>query len=180
MKKTILYFVMFCIMLTLAQSAKSQEDIKGNVFYSELGGPGVLFSIHFDGRFKSGERLGWGYRVGAGFAVGQFDGNYNDYGYYDSTTRSYYSIPVGINYVLGKKNSANTLEVGGSVTFLTRKATLFYYDVETPGHFIGNFTFMYRRAPINGGFLFRVGFTPVIGTSGDLLPMGAVGFGYAF
>ena len=171
-------------MLTLAQSAKSQEDIKGNVFYSELGGPGVLLSVNFDGRFKSGQRLGLGYRIGVGFSVGEFEdksARLDDiYDYPRYNTRSYYSIPVGINYVLGKKNSSSTLEIGASVTYLTRKVSLFYYDVKTPGNITGNFIFMFRRVPINGGFLFRVGFTPVIGTSGDLLPMGAVGFGYAF
>ena len=200
MKKTALYFVTFIVLFASVQQVKSQEEaIKGKIFYAELGGPGVLSSFHFDGRFKSGERLGWGYRVGVGFAIGQFEeereryggygygggygnyGEYNDvYVYTDYRTRTYYTIPVGVNYVLGKKNSSSALEIGAAVTFLTRKTSLFCYDVETPGNVIGNFTFMYRRAPINGGFLFRVGFTPVIGTSGDLFPMGAVGFGYAF
>jgi hypothetical protein len=39
---------------------------------------------------------------------------------------------------------------------------------------------MYRRIPVNGGFSFRAGFTPIIGTSGDLVPMVALGFGYIF
>ena len=185
MKKTALYFVTFIVLFASVQQVKSHEEaIKGKIFYAELGGPGVLSSFHFDGRFKAGERLGWGYRAGVGFAIGQFEDKGarldDDYYYYGYNTRTYYTIPVGVNYVLGKKNSSSALEVGATVTFLTRKASLFYYDVATRGNVIGSFTFMYRRAPINGGFLFRVGFTPVIGTSGDLFPMGAVGFGYAF
>ena len=71
-------------------------------------------------------------------------------------------------------------EVGAGATFLTRKVSLFYYDVETPGQFIGHLSFMYRISPVNGGVSFRIGFTPVIGTSGDLYPMAGIGLGYAF
>jgi hypothetical protein len=34
--------------------------------------------------------------------------------------------------------------------------------------------------PVNGGFSFRIGLTPIIGTAGELRAMGAIGFGYAF
>ena len=183
MKKSIIIFIMVSVLLAVYQPIKSQEDIKGKMFYSELGGSGVIFSLNFDSRFKAGERLGWGFRAGFGSSVENFDWNvvFNTVGDdNEPKMRSYYTIPVGINYILGKKNSAKSFEIGAGTTFLTRKANLFYYNVKTPGHFIGHLNFMFRRVPLNGGLAFRVGFTPIIGTSGDIYPMGAVGFGYAF
>ena len=182
MKKSVIIFVAIAgLFLTLNQSLSAQdENIANKGFYTELGGPGLIMSANFDARFKPGERLGFGYRLGAGFCVHDFADDINEWGYRENVTRTYYSIPVGFNYLFGKRNSSAIFEVGGGVTFLTRKVSLFYYDVEKPGNLIGFATFMYRRMPVNGGFMFRIGFTPVIGTSGDLFPMGAVGFGYAF
>jgi len=182
MKRTVIIFVVIAgLSLTLHQSLSAQEErIANKIFYTELGGPGLIMSANIDSRFKSNERLGLGFRLGAGFCIGDFDGYINEWGYRDYVTRTYYSIPVGLNYLFGKSSSSSTFEVGGGVTFLTRKVSLFYYDVEKPGNMIGFATFMYRRMPVNGGFSFRAGFTPIIGTSGDLFPMGAVGIGFVF
>ena len=185
MKKMILSFVILGAMLVSSQQVKSQEnEIRGKQIFAELGGPGVLFSINFDSRFKNNERLGFGYRIGAGTCFGEFeDGTYTGYNgqeYSEWVTRSYYTIPLGVNYILGKKNSAHMFEIGAGATFLTRKVSLFCYDVEKAGNVIGHLSFMYRISPVNGGVSFRIGFTPVIGTSGDMFPMGGVGIGYAF
>ena len=179
MKKSLsLWVISTGLLLTLNQSLSAQEVEKANkFFYAEFLGPGLIMSANFDARFTSNERLGLGYRLGVGFAYGDFEDKQNRWGY---VTRTYYSIPVGLNYVFGKPDSDKAFEVGAGVTFLTRKVALFYYNEEKPGHAIGFLTFMYRKVPVNGGFSWRIGLTPVIGTSGDLFPMGAVGFGYAF
>ena len=182
MKKLLLWSV---AMVTLFQSLWGQEEkIANKMFYTELGGPGVILSVNFDSRFTPNERLGFGIRFGAGFGVGKMrttwvDNKWN-YTYTENLVRSYYSIPVGLNYIFGKPNSASSFEVGAGATYLTRKVSLYCLDVEKPGHAIGFLTFMYRKMPVNGGFSFRVGFTPIIGTAGDLYPMGAIGFGYSF
>jgi len=166
--------------------AQNQESIADKMFYAELGGPGVFMSVNWDARFKSNTRLGFGYRVGVGFGIGEFKEeskyNYNGNFYYDydHVTKAYYTIPVGINYVLGKPNTASAFEVGAGATFLTRKMSLYDYNANKEGHFIGTLVFMYRITPVNGGFAFRIGFTPMIGTAGDFFPMGAISFGYVF
>jgi len=178
MKKSFLLLVAIAgLSLTYNQSLSAQEEtVAGKLFYAELGGPGVIMSANFDARFNSNARLGFGYRLGVGFG---YDESYWDD--YEQRSRTYYSVPLGLNYVLGKPNSAHTFEVGAGVTFLTRKVSLYYYGYsEKPGNVIGVLTFMYRIMPVNGGFSFRVGLTPIIGTSGDLFPMGAIGFGYVF
>jgi hypothetical protein len=166
--------------LAIAPQVKSQ-DFLGKLFFAEFGGPGVITSFNFDSRFKTGERLGLGYRLGVGFGIYTFDTDpTGEWPYGNEKTRTFYSIPFGLNYVLGKNYSAHSFEIGAGATFLTRKVSLYYYDVKKPGHFTGYLSFMYRRVPLDGGFTFRVGFTPIIGTSGDLYPMVAIGLGYAF
>jgi len=187
MKKIFSLFVIVAVLsLTLNQSLLAQEEtVINKLYYTEFGGPGLIMSANFDGRFKSNTQLGFGYRLGVGFGVGKFNDNRVDDPisggvYYEEVRRSIYAIPMGLNYVFGKPSANSTFEVGGGISLLSRKASLYYWDLEKPGHIIGFFTFMYRIVPVNGGFSARIGFTPIIGTSGDMFPMGAVSFGYAF
>jgi len=191
MKTTIYLAVVIAFLsVTTNQSVLAQEKAIANKhFYSELFGPGYIFSINFDSRFMSNSRLGLGYRIGAGFDIHDFGVGVKHksewgYYYYDKTvTKTVYTIPVGINYVFGRENFPANFEVGAGTTFYTRKVVIDHFDLyytEKAGYFTGHLSFMFRIAPVRGGFAFRIGFTPIIGTSGDLYPMGAVGFGYAF
>ncbi len=101
----------------------------------------------------------------------------DEYGY--SRTFTYATIPLGINHVFGKRYSPHTFGAGAGLTILARKIPLYCYDGERAGHVIGHCQFMYRRIPVGGGFTWRIGFTPVIGTSGDIMPMVAAGIGYS-
>jgi hypothetical protein len=187
MLKTILPIV--CLLVAgLAQAQKTEEpefDKSEKLFYAELGGPGVLFSANFDSRFKKNTRLGMGFRLGLGFTVDETETMVTQPGggyYYEYKTESVGTIPVGINYVFGKPKSSKTFEVGGGVTFLTKKLSILNYasSEEKAGNIVGHFEFMYRSVPLDGGFTWRIGFTPMIGTNGDIFPVGAVGLGYAF
>ena len=177
MKKIFLLFVATAgLSLTLNQSLSAQEEkVANKLYYTEFGGPGLIMSANFDGRFKSNSNLGLGFRLGAGFGIKKFDEE--EHG---EVRRTLYAFPVGLNYVFGKQNSRTSFEVGGGVSFLHREVALFNYDVKQEGNLIGFASFMFRTTPINGGFSFRVGFTPIIGTAGDMFPMGALGLGYAF
>lgn len=184
MKKSLSIIVLMASLMMTSHLSLSAQDgkVANKVLYNELGGPGLIMSANFDSRFNSNSQLGVGFRVGIGFAYGEFrDDKPNEWGYYGSVTRTYYSIPVGLNYIFGKPNSSHTFEVGTGLSFLTRKVSLFTYDYDgNSGNVIGFFSFMYRRIPKDGGFSWRIGFTPIVGTSGDLVPMGAVGIGYGF
>jgi len=154
-----------------------EEHVSGKLFYTELGGPGVAMSANFDKRFDSNSRLGFGFRVGAGFgrknhAYYDFDGNYQG-------SLTYYSFPVGLNYVFGKPNCFKTFEVGVGLSLFTQKVSFYNYN-EKDGNVIGFLAFMYRSMPLDGGFSWRIGLTPIIGTSGNMFPMGAIGIGYVF
>jgi len=186
MKNILMSFMFVGLLLAHNQSLSAQEEtqIPNKLFFSELGGQGVVMSVNFDSRFNSGTRLGFGYRVGVGFGIGDFEEKLNNSSYeydgYSSVTRAFYSVPVGLNYVFGRPQTASTFEIGAGATFLTRKVSLYNYEIDKPGHVVGCISFMYRLVPVDGGFSFRVGFTPMIGTAGDIFPMGAVSFGYAF
>ena len=180
MKKSLLLFVAIVVFnqLFLAQ----EYNVANKLFYSELGGPGVIMSVNFDSRFDSSSQFGLGFRLGVGFGYGEFRSKgFGPFGeYYNYVTRTYYSIPTGLNYVFGKPGSPHTFETGVGVTFLTRRVALYNFGGNGDGNLIGHLSFMYRRIPENGGFSWRIGLTPIIGTSGNLFPMGAIGFGYAF
>ena len=185
MKSTFSLVAVAVLLITAHQSLLAQEEkIANKLFHAEFGGPGVIMSANLDGRFKSNARLGFGYRLGAGFGVGRFNDkevvDWNGNTYYEEVARTVYTFPAGLNYIFGKPNSSSTFEVGAGASFLSRKMSLFNYGIEKEGNVIGFCTFMYRITPINGGMSFRIGFTPIIGTAGDLFPMGAISFGYAF
>ena len=177
---------MLCLVMIVAcasaqNSGGADKTIKQ--FYTEAGGPGILFSANLDSRFKANERTGWGYRVGAGFTLVddetitmQPGGGFN----YDYRTRSVVTVPLGINYVFGKPGSANMFEAGAGVTVLSRKSSILNYNDYKEGHLLGHFTFMYRRQPLEGGFSWRIGLTPIINPDGDIYPFGAIGLGFTF
>lgn len=180
MKKTISTLFFLCLMV----SAFSQKGETGTVkqFYTEMGGPSVLFSANFDTRFTPGRQTGLGMRAGLGFTISDNDydidgnGNYTYYG-----TRTIANLPIGINYLFGKETSPHTFEVGAGTTFLFKETSLLNYNSnEKNGRLMGFANFMYRRQPVGGGFAWRIGFSPLINTAGDIVPFAAAGLGYGF
>ena len=187
MRKSVLTL---CLSLILSQFVFSQDNkiaqdqtIGKSSFFAELGGPGILFSANFDTRFKQ-SRLGFGGRVGIGFVTA-----YDDY--YDPNTGQYYggdeqtaiTFPVQLNYIFGKQNSPHTFEVGGGLTYVSKKLNIMNFDAwdseDQRTQLFGTFCFMYRRQPVNGGFAWRIGFTPLVG-SGTIQLFGGASVGYNF
>ena len=155
MRKIIL--ITFALLL-FANFNYAQQSAK--TAYAEIGGPG-LASINYDMRFaRTQDGLGWRAGVG-GFSV---DG------------ASVFTIPIGINYLLGK-DETNYFELGAGFTYISAK------DNSGGGNFnssFGNLTLGYRHAPAAGGFMFKAEITPVFG-KGYFIPYWAgLGFGYKF
>lgn len=171
----IIFIITACFVWTIsdAQNGKKATMPGRTHFIAELGGPGILFSANIDTRFTQ-STLGWGGRIGLGFVTAdEYDGNF---GY---ELRSVVTVPIQINYVFGKSDSPNTLEVGAGATYVGRKLEIFnFYDDKTTNLF-GTVSFMYRRQPLKGGFTWRAGFTPLI-AKGYIQPSGAVSVGYSF
>ena len=160
---------------------ESGEDKTVKQFYTEMGGPGIMFSANFDTRFIRSRQTGLGIRFGVGFTVKDNEEYTDPNGNIQYRFRSIGTIPVGINYLLGKETSPHTFEAGAGITILTSKVEMLNYSGhQKAGNIMGFFSFMYRRQPINNGFTWRIGFTPLINTAGDIVPFAGVGIGYSF
>ncbi len=175
-----------CLFLALSSFAQSNKNYggTGQSFYAEVGGPGILFSANYDRRFTK-TPFGIGGRVGLGFLTSYESISYTDmygYTYFRDRNRSVLTVPVQVNYLFGKPSSASAFEVGLGATFAGKSVDLFnnYYDAGTKnGSVFGTASFMYRRMPKDGGFSWRVGFTPIF-ADGYIEPSAAAGVGYNF
>lgn len=184
MKKYLVATIVFSI-LFITGFAQSSTESKNNVskvpgqtsFFAEIGGPGILFSANIDRRFKP-SRLGFGWRLGIGFVTADEETtDANGYIYYEPA--SVITVPAQLNYIFGKENSPHSFEVGAGVTYAGKKLDIYnFYDDRTTQVF-GTVSFMYRRQPVDGGFSWRIGFTPLI-AKGYIQPAAGVSVGYNF
>jgi hypothetical protein len=163
---------------SFAQSKTTSSTLSNTSFFAEVGGPGILFSANIDKRFKKSP-LGLGGRIGLGFVNGD-EWVYTSSGsYYYGERKSVVTIPIQLNYLFGKPNSVSAFEVGAGVTFTGKKLDIFGYRDTKKTNLYGTASFMYRRMPKDGGFSWRIGFTPIIG-NGYIQASGGVSIGYNF
>ena len=153
-----------------ASRVADENSVAQTSFFAELGGPGILFSANIDRRFTK-TNLGVGGRFGIGFVSGYFDPN--GYGKQSSVA----TFPVQLNYVFGKPNSHHTFEAGLGATFTGKKIMIMDFEDSASTYLTA--CFMYRRQPVNGGFSWRIGFTPIL-AKGFIEPSAAVSLGYNF
>jgi hypothetical protein len=181
MKKISVLLMAAMLLCSNFVTSAQEEETSGRQFYVELGGAGVLFSANYQSRLKPAERLGWGYRVGIGYAPldvqsrRYYEGDeYHEAGYYDDyLSQTIYTIPLGVNYIFGKANSPHTFEAGAGFTIMSKKTTYSNY-------LFGSFPFMYRRIPTDGGFTWGIGLIPIIKSGGEINLTGAFNIGYSF
>lgn len=162
----------------LAQESEPVPEVSTTSFYAELGGPGILFSANLDKRFTK-SRLGIGGRIGIGFVTADEQKYDPNNGWYEYEMVSVLTVPVQLNYIFGKGTSPHTFEVGAGLTYVGKKLDIINFYDDRKANLFGTVSFMYRRQPIEGGFTWRAGFTPLI-ANGYIQPFGAVGVGYNF
>lgn len=166
MKKILL--LMLLAVCTFADTAEAQESTKRaqNVFV-EFGGQGILFSANYDTRFGN-RRDGLGARAGIGYI--SIDGT------------SVTTIPVSLNYLLGK--GKNFFEIGLGTTYGSAKLGEDFLsdddNNDSGSAFIGTMSFMYRLQPVDSGFALRAGFTPVFSSSYFIPYYAGISLGYTF
>jgi hypothetical protein len=180
MKSFFLIIALITTSLAFAQKNSTSNSIAGQTsFYAELGGPGILFSANIDRRFTK-SKFGFGARFGLGFV--NIEDRVYSYPYYDYRRKSILTVPMQLNYVFGKPSSVHSFEVGLGVTFTGRKVDLFsdyYYRDNNLTNLFGTASFMYRRMPKDGGFSWRIGFTPLL-SNGFIQTSAGVSVGYNF
>ncbi len=156
MKKIISFLI---IVFAMETAGHAQQAAKAA--YVEVGGPGLL-SVNYDMRFTPTNN-------GAGFRVGVGAFKVNDI--------SVVTIPVGINYLFGHKNSFFEAGVGYTFASFSDKAKV---TSKNFGSSFGNITLGYRYAPAKRGLFFKIELSPVFGDGFSLPLWGGIGLGYKF
>lgn len=165
MKKIYYLLLLFCVLIISQTKAQQVVDSvstkRAQNVYVELLGQGLLLTANYDTRF-SNKRNGIGGRIGIGYIAGGGD--------------NVATIPIGLNYLLGK--GRNFFEIGLGVTYLSGKLKDDIFDADFK-NFVGTTSFSYRLQPINSGFSFRGGLTPIFGR-GYFYPFYGLSLGYTF
>lgn len=130
MMKYILCIILFVGVGVNAQTYSYKSLPARRAVYAEFFGGSLGMGVNYDSRFAEDSRLG--YRVGLAYGGG-------------------FNVPLEINYLLGRKETKNKLDLGVGVNLPCSKE----------GEF-GAFAFLnigYRLQPRNG-LIFRVGLSP--------------------
>lgn len=155
-----------------AQEETSSQDFARNSIFLELGGNAILYSLNYDRKFSDN----FSGRIG-----GMFLGvSANDPNTLDGRI-SLLMMPLMANYLVGSGNSRLELGAGPMVVFASGGGTI---ENEQLDNFSGGglgftSTIGYRLQPRNGGFLFRIGLTPIFGP-GYFIPWAGLSLGATF
>ncbi|MHA4896546.1 hypothetical protein ACXZ1K_17470 [Pedobacter sp. PWIIR3] len=156
--------ILVAAMLLASAYANAQDVTKRaqNIFI-ELGGQGLTFTANYDSRFTD-SRDGLGGRIGIGYI--------SDSG--DKIT----TIPLSLNYLLGKGNKF--FEIGLGATYLSTTGSSSVLFSENESNVIGTMSFFYRLQPVDSGFSFRAGLSPVFSKDFFIPYYGGLSLGYTF
>jgi hypothetical protein len=191
MKKHLIVFVSISLLASIAFTSVSNAQSGNSVgtprapatqdapnsIYLELLGNGVAWSINYD-RFLTpdlGFRIGFGYfGIGTGPA-GQNQDNI--------ISESLTAVPATLNYFIGSHDNrgrlgSSKLELGIGIVYIHVTASFFGIGgaASTIG---GTGTVGYRYQASDGGFVFRIGFTPIYVMS-TFIASGGLSLGVAF
>jgi hypothetical protein len=164
---------LFLIITSIAfNESFGQEVFKRNTVYAELLGAGGLASFNFDYRLGKNPE-GFGLRTG----IGYFQWNNSSMvtfpvigNYLLGNNGKYFDIGIGLRF--GYENMVNDQPVNPDQIFEEG------FRIAAPILNIG-----YRYQPIEGGFNFRIGFSPFLNFSQgmpDFFWMPHLSFGYTF
>lgn len=165
-----------------ASAASDGREAK-NAIYLDLLGPGLFYSINYDRVIVDdvSARIGFSY-----FSVGASATDASGAAT-ASAEFSYWAVPITVSY-LGIGSDTHMLELGGGASIISFSGSgLLESDDAAVGGgtsvTTGALTAMagYRRQPADGGFVFRIGASPVktFGVPG-ILPWGYMSLGAAF
>jgi hypothetical protein len=159
----------------MALFGKSRAEEAANTIHFELLGSGLLYSINYDRLFTHNfaGRVGWMYFSGDATSDDPTD---------PKVTFSMNLIPITGSYLVGAGN--HRLELGGGpvLAFVSADVDDGVQGVSASGLASIAMIVGYRYQPMDGGFNFRVGFTPhyVINGKPPLLPWAGLSLGYTF
>lgn len=166
MRKKFLSFTVIIFLMLIFYNHSATAQTHPNSIYFEAFGNGGLYSINYDRLFTEniGGRIGIMYLSSLDF--------------FFASAENLLIVPVMANFFIGDKHK---LELGCGIIYASAdNAEAFDFgsgeSVSTIG---GTATIGYRYQPDKGGFLFRIGFTPIFG-EGGFTPSAGISFGYSF
>lgn len=163
MKKIIFSLILFTNIVFITDVFSQPNP---NSLYLELLGNGGLYSVNYDRLFTEnfGGRIGFMYISSLDFII--------------VSAEDFVLFPVLLNYFVGNRHK---LELGAGVIFVSVKSVgAFGFKSNSGGsNIVGTAVIGYRYQNPDGGFLFRIGFTPMINSEG-IEPWGGISFGFSF
>lgn len=180
MKKIILILTVLLSVNFGISSQTVTDSIKRNSVYIELLGNSLIYSLNYDYLFdlSTNAKLAVGVGTSYLYLKGENGGHIlNPNGEIVGGVTSYINnhnllLTPEVNFLIG--NSSNHyFETGISICNHILITTDLEYNI-APALRIG-----YRYQPLKGGFLFRIGFTPVY-SNNKIYPFGGLSFGYSF
>jgi hypothetical protein len=161
-------------------SSEGEREAK-NAIYVDLLGPGLFYSINYDRMLTEdlSARIGFSY---LSFGASAGDGSTGSV----SAEFSYWAVPITVSY-LGIGSDSNMLEVGGGPVIMNVGGSGVIETDDTASGAEASTTLFamtgmlgYRHQPADGGFVFRVGASPVMAFGAGVLPWGYLSLGAAF
>lgn len=164
-KSILIYFLVFLVIGF--NESKAQSEFKRNTVFGELGGSSFLVSINYDKRLSKYPE-GFGVRVGAGYMAWQ--------------DTEIYNFPILVNYLTGKNGKYLELGVGPTIGYAQERKEPMDPDLSFEPYLsvFGSINIGYRYQPLNGGFNFRAGISPILNFD-EVIPFWPyLSFGYSF
>ena len=163
MKKIRLSIILSLLVIVLSSTAFSQS--KPNSFYLELVGSGGLYSVNYDRLFTEN----FGVRVGFMYFSADWFAFFSDV--------EFFLIPTTLNLLVG--TGKHKFELGAGPVFISGSMG-FFGSNPVSGSGVGwTGTIGYRYQQNNGGFMWRIGFTPFL-AGGEFFPSGGISLGFSF
>lgn len=145
-------------------STSSENGKKAQNVFVELGGQGLLFTANYDSRFSK-RRDGLGGRAGIGYiSIGG-----------DNAT----TVPLSLNYLLGKGRQFFEIGLGATLLATSGNDNSLLFN-ENNSNVIGTMSFSYRLQPVDQGFSFRAGLTPILNKNFFIPYYAGLSLGYSF
>ena len=152
-------------LLVCALSCPAFSQSKPNSLYIEIFGSGGLYSFNYDRTFSDniGARIGFMYFAAEWFAF------FSDV--------EMFLIPTTMNFFVG--TGKHKLELGAGPVIVFGSVGLFGSDPVTGSGVGWTGTIGYRYQKDDGGFMWRIGFTPLL-LGGEFQPSGGISLGFSF
>lgn len=166
MKQKVLRIAFIFTAVLLINFSSNSGQTHPNSIYLEALGNGILYSVNYDRLFT--ENVGG--RIGIMY-LSSFDIIF-------TSEENVLLVPIMVNYFTGNKHK---LELGAGIVYAhADNIGIFGIGSGEGGSGIASTaTIGYRYQNPNGGFLFRVGFTPFLGKDG-FEASGGISLGYSF